>query len=252
MTSLQEKVVLKDVTKSFRQTEGDTLKVLDGVTFSAKDNEICCLVGTSGCGKSTILNIIAGLIPPDLGEVHIRMSSDRQNSRIGYVFQRPRLLNWRTVRQNLMFALRARKVPREEWQDHVDSYLQLVGLEQFSNEYPLYLSGGMQQRLSIARALITRPAVLLMDEPFSNLDELTARGLRQELLRIWEKEKTTIIFVTHNAHEAVYLAHRVLVCAPRPTRIMTEADVDIPFQRDFEDPRLFRLQKDIIRLLGLS
>ncbi|MBI2369685.1 MAG: ABC transporter ATP-binding protein [Deltaproteobacteria bacterium] len=247
------KIQIANLTKSFSRQDGSTLRVLDGVTFHAEENEFCCLLGVSGCGKSTVLNILAGLVPPDAGEIRLDgQGLDTHRTRVGYVFQRPRLLNWRTIRQNMEFALKAHGVPHGEWGARVDHYIQLVGLQQFDREFPLALSGGMQQRVAIARALVIDPDVLLMDEPFSNLDELTARGLRRELLRIWREERKTVLFVTHNALEAVYLADRIVLFTNRPARVMRELVVDVPRERELEDPRLIKLQKEIVAALGLQ
>ncbi|MBI3076892.1 MAG: ABC transporter ATP-binding protein [Deltaproteobacteria bacterium] len=234
------KIQIANLTKSFSRQDGSTLRVLDGVTFHAEENEFCCLLGVSGCGKSTVLNILAGLVPPDAGEIRLDgQGLDTHRTRGGYVFHRP-------------FALKAHGVPHGEWGARVDHYIQLVGLQQFDREFPLALSGGMQQRVAIARALVIDPDVLLMDEPFSNLDELTARGLRRELLRIWREERKTVLFVTHNALEAVYLADRIVLFTNRPARVMRELVVDVPRERELEDPRLIKLQKEIVAALGLQ
>ncbi|MBI4254552.1 MAG: ABC transporter ATP-binding protein, partial [Candidatus Rokubacteria bacterium] len=195
------------VRKEFLLKDGVRLPVLAGLTFTVPSQGFAALVGPSGCGKSTILNILAGLLESDAGEIRIdgqRLS--RRTHRIGYVFQKPRLLNWRTVLQNVEFGLRADGVPAAERAERARHVLGLVGLDGFAGEYPLSLSGGMQQRVAIARALVIEPQVLLMDEPFSHLDELTARGQRQELLRFRDKINATVVFVTHNALEAVYLS----------------------------------------------
>lgn len=224
------------------------MPVLEDLGLSIPGGEFVCLVGPSGCGKSTILHTIAGIVPKDAGEILID-GRDHLQARIGYVFQEPRLLNWRTAADNVAFAAIAAETPTDEVRGLVRRYLELVGLGDFANAYPLTLSGGMQQRVAIARALAIRPHVLLMDEPFSSLDELTARKMRTELLRLWDEERHTIVFVTHNALEAVYLADRIYVLSPRPARVVREVAVDIARPRDFEDPMVLKLQREIVATL---
>lgn len=234
--------------KAFRREDGRSMPVLEDLGLSIRGGEFVCLVGPSGCGKSTILHTIAGIVPKDAGEILVD-GRDHLRARIGYVFQEPRLLNWRTAVDNVAFAAVAAGTPAGEVGGIVRRYLELVGLLDFAAAYPLTLSGGMQQRVAIARALVIRPQVLLMDEPFSSLDELTARKMRGELLRLWEEERHTIVFVTHNALEAVYLADRIYVLSARPARIVREVDVKIPRPRDFEDPMVLKLQREIVATL---
>jgi len=240
-------VIFEDVAKAFRRQDGAPLPVLEDIRLTAGQGEFCCLVGPSGCGKSTLLNIAAGLVAPDRGR--IRFAGGRGAPRIGYVFQRGRLLNWRTARGNLAFALEAAGVPRDAWPARIDHHLRLVGLEQFADEYPLALSGGMQQRVAIARALCIEPEVLLMDEPFSHLDELTARTLRREVTRIWRETKVTILFVTHNAMEAAYLADRIHLLTARPARITRSLAVELPRDREMEDPKVVAVAREVVRAL---
>ena len=242
-----------DVSKGFRRGDGRPLPVLDHVTFRVEPRGFACLVGPSGCGKSTILNLLAGLVPQDSGVIKVGGGAlDRRSHRIGYVFERPRLLNWRTVRQNVEFALAADGVPVDEWRVRVYDVLALVGLEQFADEYPLTLSDGMQQRVAIARALAIAPDVLLMDEPFSHLDELTARAQRRELRRILDHIEATVVFVTGNALEAAYLADRVYVLSARPTRIATEFTIEAPRTREIDDPYVIDTQRTILKALGVE
>lgn len=234
--------------KSYPMPDGSALKVLDDFSFDVEDGEFICILGPSGCGKSTTLDILAGLTTEDGGEVRIG-DGGRDITAYGYVFQRPRLLDWRTVRDNLEFALSAAGTPRQEWDRRVDHYLEMVGLHDFADTFPLQLSGGMQQRTSIARAFVIEPGVLLMDEPFSALDELTARKLRSQLTRLWQQEGRTIIFVTHNALEAAFLADRIYVTSPRPASLVGSLTVDVPRPRRPDDPRLIELQHEIIQML---
>jgi NitT/TauT family transport system ATP-binding protein len=244
-------IALRGIHKDFLRQDGVRLPVLRDVSLTVAGEEFCCLVGTSGSGKSTILNIVAGLTAPDAGEVLVDdRLLDASRLRIGYVFQTPRLLNWKTVGENVAFAVRAGGAPVEEARARARQYLKLVGLEQCIDEFPLALSGGMQQRVSIARALAIEPDLLLMDEPFSHLDELTARTMRAELLRIWERARKPVIFVTHNALEAVYLADRVLVLSGRPASIRECIPVGLARSRTMEDPRLAELQRVVLETLG--
>ncbi len=220
--------------------------MLRDLDIHAEDGELICLLGPSGCGKSTTLHVLAGLVEPDSGSIDVDGGRWRDFV-YGYMFQRPRLLNWRTARENVYFALEGRGIQREEWRERADRYLALVGLDTFADEYPLQLSGGMQQRVALARALAIEPDVLLMDEPFSGLDELTARTMRAELLRIWERERRTVFFVTHNALEAAYLADRVYVLSPRPATVVDEVRVSLPRPRDVDDPVVHELSRAILR-----
>lgn len=245
-------VRLRGIHKQFLRQDGERLEVLRDVTLAVEAKEFCSLVGPSGCGKSTILNIVAGLILPDAGEVLIDGAPlDQRRVRIGYVFQKPRLLNWRSVWGNVAFALRAAGVREGDARERARHSLELVGLAQFLDEFPLSLSGGMQQRVAIARALAIEPDLLLMDEPFSHLDELTARTLRAELLRLWQQVRKPVLFVTHNALEAVYLADRVLVLSDRPATILKDIPVPLSRDREMEDARLVEFQRVILETLGV-
>ncbi len=242
-------VRIRALTKAFPRRDGRLLPVLENLTIDAEDRQFVCLLGPSGSGKSTTLNILAGLTDPDSGLITVDDGPDYRKVTYGYVFQRPRLLNWKTVSGNLYFVLSASRLPRNEWDDRVRRYIRLVGLDQFADEYPMHLSGGMQQRVAIARALVIEPDVLLMDEPFSNLDELTARRMRVELLKIWHQERRTILFVTHNPLEAVYLADKVYVFSRRPATVVSAVAVDMPRPRDIDDPALVPIQKRILHTL---
>ena len=234
------------VGKRFVRADGAPLEVPQDISFAVEPGAFVALVGPSGCVKSTILNLLAGLIEPDAGAILVGgQPFSRHRHRVSYVFQKPRLLNWRTVRQNVEFALRADGVPRSDWDRRAQAVLALVGLEQFADEYPLTLSGGMQQRVAIARALAIEPQYLL-------IDEITARAQRRELLRFREKISATVIFVTHNALEAVYLADRVYVLSARPARIVAELPVEVSGQREMDDPALAAQQRAVLRALGVE
>ena len=242
-------VQISNLHKTFYRKSGEPLQVLENLFIEALDREFICLLGPSGCGKSTSLHILAGLVEPDSGEITIDGSANYRDASYGYVFQRPRLLNWKTVADNILFALQSYGIPRDQHRARIDRYLSMVGLSAFADEYPLTLSGGMQQRVAIARALAIEPDILLMDEPFSGLDELTARSMRIELLKLWNQDRKTVLFVTHNALEAVFLADRIYLLTPRPARVFKMVEVSVPRPRDIEDERLLRLHKEIIKSL---
>ncbi|MGH3343192.1 MAG: ABC transporter ATP-binding protein [Carbonactinosporaceae bacterium] len=243
------RIDIQRLNKSHVRRGGGLLPVLEDLTLDVADGEFVCLVGPSGCGKSTTLDILAGLTQPDSGDVLVDGQPGTKGALFGYVFQHPRLLNWRTVTQNIEFGLAAQGVPKQEWQTRIHRYLEMVRLTDFADAYPLTLSGGMQQRTAIARALAIDPDVLLMDEPFSSLDELTARRLRVELIAIWEQAKKTVVFVTHNALEAAYLADRIYVVSARPARLVATLPVQVPRPRRPDDPELIRLQQQVVQVL---
>ncbi|HWK64035.1 MAG TPA: ABC transporter ATP-binding protein [Rhizobiaceae bacterium] len=249
-------ISLTDIHKQFPGRGGKGgWKALDGVSFEVATGEIVGLLGPSGCGKSTLLNIVAGLDDHYEGAFTIQGKSFSQQIgmgfRIAYVFQEARLMPWRTLRRNIEFVLEAASFPRTEWAGRIDKVLGLVELTKFADFYPLQLSGGMQQRASIARAFAIEPDILLMDEPFSALDELTARRLRQSLLNIWAAFRTTILFVSHNAFESTFLGDRVLVMSQGPGgKIKEEIDLrHIARPRDYEDTELFEQSKRVVESL---
>ncbi|GAA2105513.1 ABC transporter ATP-binding protein [Actinomadura alba] len=244
-------LLIDDVKKEF-QREGDTpLRVIDGLTVHVENGALLSILGPSGCGKSTLLNIINGLDDVTSGRIVINGTEigvkSRSAVKIGVIFQEPRLLNWRTVRDNVRLPLDEMKIPRAEANERVDRYLDLVGLAEFGDYYPLRLSGGMRQRVSLARGLAIEPDLLLADEPFSALDEITARKLRLELVRIWQATGRTIVFVTHNIREAVFLSTRMLVVTARPCTTHLDLPIDIPHPRLPEDDRLFEIEKQVTR-----
>ena len=202
-------------------TAAGPLRALEGISFSVKEGEFTTLVGPSGCGKSTLLRIIAGFIHPTEGEMLVQGEpiTGPHHTR-GVVFQQANLYPWLSARSNVEFGLKARDVPKAEREATSKAMLELVGLWEVRDRFPYELSGGMQQRISIARSLANRPAILLMDEPFSALDEFTRRQLQDELKAIWRKSKQTVVFITHNVAEAIYLSTTVLVMASGPGRIV--------------------------------
>jgi NitT/TauT family transport system ATP-binding protein len=245
-------IEIRDLHKTYIKRDGTPLPVLRNLSLDVKDGEFVCLLGPSGCGKSTTLDILAGLTRKDAGEVLVNGTADTNAAVFGYVFQRPRLLNWRTVRQNLAFALSAHRIPRSEWEERISRYLTMAGLEDFADAFPLTLSGGMQQRVALVRALVIEPDVLLMDEPFSSLDELTARRLRAELLTLWRRTEKTVLFVTHNALEAAFLSDRIYIVSNRPASLVDTVAVEVPRPRKQDDPRLIEVQKRVISVLEES
>lgn len=227
---------------------------LEDVNLSVAAGEFVCILGPSGCGKSTLLNIISRLAVPSHGTVSVGGEVivgdhgvvDKGTTAIGYVFQDARLLPWRTVRQNIDLVLKAADVPSEEWESRVDRYLRLCDIAQFADSWPGNLSGGQRQRAAIARALAIEPSLVLMDEPFSTLDEVTARFLRGELLEIWARTGRTIVFITHSIREAVFLADRIAVMSAGPGTVIDDITVPVPRPRRYEDPALTELEGEIV------
>jgi NitT/TauT family transport system ATP-binding protein len=227
---------------------------LDGVSLTIDDGEFVCLLGPSGCGKSTLLNILAGFEPATAGTV---MFGDEFITRAGrdrvMFFQDAgsALLPWLTTEENIRFALRVRKIPKADWPAIIDKYLRMVGLDTHRTKFPSELSGGMQQRLQIARALAVEPKVLLMDEPFAALDALTRRRMHTVLLDIWHRIGKTIVFVTHDIAEAILLADRIAVMSIGPRSIITKLiRIDLPRPRDLTNPKVAQLFNDIEALLA--
>jgi NitT/TauT family transport system ATP-binding protein len=242
-------VRVREARKFFPREDGSPMLVLDRVSFDTQEYGITCLLGPSGCGKSTLLNAIAGLERLDDGAAEVVADGVQGKKRpeLGYVFQDPRLLNWKRVEDNLIFALKGMGVERSEWRERVSRYLDLVGLAEFRRQYPLYLSGGMRQRVGLARALAVEPEVLLMDEPFSKLDQLTARRLREDTLAICARLKQTALMVTHDVEEAAYMGDRVVILSARPARVVAVASHPVPAAgRDVDDPSFIRFKKMLL------
>lgn len=228
-------ISIRRVGKRYKTIQGGTIEALSGIDLEIQRGEFIALLGPSGCGKSTLLRVIAGLIQHSSGDVMLHGQPVREPSeKVGMVFQTPLLLPWRTVMKNALLAADLRKAPREECLQRVRHYLRVVGLEGFENRYPSELSGGMQQRASILRALVHDPEVLLMDEPFAALDAMTREHMQKELQGLWAESRKTIIFVTHSIPEAVFLADRVIVLAPRPGRVLDSVSIDLPRPRTLD------------------
>ena len=234
----------------FPGRDGGRLPVLDDISFAVAPGEFVSLLGPSGCGKSTLLNIAAGLLAPDagvmfVGDLAIRAGSNVQPPRVGYVFQSPRLLNWLTVAENVTLVLEAAGTPRNEWNEIIDRYLGMVGLLEFKHRHPLELSGGMQHRVALVRALAIEPQIILMDEPLGALDAITAHRVRHDLVRLWQASGATVLYVTHNIAEAVQLSDRILLLYDRPTKVYREVSVGLARPRVTTDPRLLALEASI-------
>jgi NitT/TauT family transport system ATP-binding protein len=243
-------LTLEGVTKTFRDNE-ETCPALAGISFDVAVREIVCIMGPSGCGKSTLLRIIGDLDRADAGTINQASVDKDGKPSTAMVFQDHALFPWLTVYENIVYGLRlaVQKLPEEEIGKRADSLLELTHLDAFARSYPHQLSGGMKQRASVARALAIKPAVLLMDEPFSALDPFTRRELEDEVLRIRHDLKTTILMVTHNPEEAVYLADRIVILSGRPAVVSDILQIDLPGPRDPADPKFIRIREQVTRMI---
>jgi NitT/TauT family transport system ATP-binding protein len=245
-------VSIRDVSMRFPgKHAGEQIEVLDNVSAEVADGEFVCLVGPSGCGKSTLLNIVAGFIKTTSGDVIVEGEAVHgPDPRRIFVFQENGVFPWLNVRENIGFGLQRRS--RTERDRIIARYLDMVGLAGFENAYPHELSGGMRQRVEIARALAANPDIIYMDEPFGALDFLTRLKMRADLVRIWQSEKKTILFVTHDIEEAVQLADRVLVMSPRPGTVKEVVDIDLPRPRHLDSSGYLEKRDRIFRVMGMS
>lgn len=240
------------VKKSFLTLDGETVNALNGVDIELEKGSFICLIGPSGCGKSTMLRLLAGLDTPTEGSIYIddkkvtKPDCDR-----GLVFQDPNLFPWLNIYDNIAFGLKVRKLYKERKKD-VAEFMELVGLKGFEKSYPHQLSGGMCQRASLARALIGHPQALLLDEPLGALDAFTRMNMQDELLRIKKEKEMTMIMVTHDVDEAVYLADKIVVMTPRPAKIEQVIDVKLSQPRDRNNPEFIRLRSEILRILDFA
>ncbi|HET8774351.1 MAG TPA: ABC transporter ATP-binding protein [Thermoanaerobaculia bacterium] len=240
------KVAFRSIGMSF-----GSIRVLEDINLSVSAGEFLCILGPSGCGKSTLLNIAGGFVKQTGGEVTIDGEPvTGPDPRRIFVFQERGVFPWLTVEQNIGFGLF--RQGEAEKRERIAHYIQLVGLKGFEKSYPRELSGGMKQRLEVARALAVNPDVLYLDEPFGALDSITRLQMRRELLRIWHAERKTILFVTHDIEESVQLADRVVVLSARPGRVRRIVDIDIPHPRDLSDPRYIALRDEIFGEIGLA
>jgi NitT/TauT family transport system ATP-binding protein len=225
------RVIVDGVSKTYVDGTGQPVHALDGIDLSVESEEFAAVLGPSGCGKSTLLNLIAGLLTPSAGAIWLDGVLAPGRATTAMVFQEFALFPWRTVQGNVEFGLEEMHVSAAERTRRARAFIDLTGLAGFEARYPHQLSGGMRQRVGIARALSVEPAVLLMDEPFSALDAQTRQLMQEELLTIWERTRQTIVYVTHNIHEAVYMADRVIVLSRRPGRVLAEVKVELPRPR---------------------
>lgn len=235
------------------EIDGENLKVLDDINLDVKPGEFISIVGTSGCGKSTLLKLIVGLDKSTNGKIHVgERFVSRPSVDCGMVFQEARLYPWLTVEKNIEFGI-SKKMAKEEKEKRIAEHIDLVGLTGFEKAYPTQLSGGMQQRASIARALIGNPKVLLLDEPFGALDAFTRINMQNEVLRIWEHEKRTMILVTHDIDEAIFLSDRIVILSERPGRVKEIIPVNLSRPRDRSNNQFLEIRKKImISFLGNS
>ncbi len=236
MTALPVAIDIRDLSLTF-ETADAPVTALSQVDLQVRSGEFVSLIGPSGCGKTTLLRVMADLARPTAGTITINGTSPaeaRLARAYGYVFQSPALYAWRTVKRNLTLPLEIMGVPGAERELRAAQYLSMVGLRDFAGKFPWQLSGGMQQRVSIARALSFEPRLLLMDEPFGALDEITRDHLNEQLLRLWEQTQKTVIFVTHSIPEAVFLSNRIVVMSPRPGRILTVIESNLPSDRTLD------------------
>jgi ABC-type nitrate/sulfonate/bicarbonate transport system ATPase subunit len=243
------KIALRNVRKTFDK-DGQELEVISDLSFEVGDGEFVAIVGPSGCGKTTLMNIVAGFLAPDSGAILVDGQPRLKPNRKGVMItQQGSVFPWLTVRQNLLFGLPDDLPEREAL---AQEYAALVGLKGFENNYPHELSGGMLKRCEIARALVVKPEILYMDEPFSALDALMSLRMQNELLRILAKERHTVLLITHDVEEAIHLADRILVLSPRPARIQASFDVSLPHPRRVSSPEAQALRVAILRELGVA
>jgi NitT/TauT family transport system ATP-binding protein len=238
-------ISINSLSKVFNQGKDNRVYALENINLEVQSGEFVSLLGPSGCGKSTLLRIIGDLTSPSSGTVLVNgkpAAQARRDRDYGMAFQQATLYEWRSVSKNVQLPLEIMGYSKEKRETRANEMLKMVQLEDFGKHYPWQLSGGMQQRVAIARALSFSPSILLMDEPFGALDEMTRERMQLELLRIWSQTKTTVVFVTHSIPEAVFLSNRVVVMSPRPGRISGIVEIDMPQPRNFEtreSPRFF-------------
>jgi NitT/TauT family transport system ATP-binding protein len=245
------KIAVRGLWMTFQRKGEPAVQVLEDINLDVRDGEFVCLVGPSGCGKSTLLNIAGGFFPATRGEILVDGTPVvAPDPRRIFIFQENAVFPWLTVEENVGFGVK--RETAAERRDLISHYIEMVGLTGFGRSYPRELSGGMRQRVEIARALAAEPDVLFMDEPFGALDYLTRLRLRLELIQIWQHEKRTVLFVTHDVEEAVQLADRVVVLGRRPSRIRAIVPVDVPRLRDLDDPSCRRLRDEIFAVMGLD
>lgn len=237
---------IKDLNKSY-VVDNKKMKILNNINFSIKEGEFVSIIGHSGCGKSTLLRIIAGLVDYNVGSVTLNGLEIREINQngtdVGMVFQDHRLLPWLTIKENIKFGLYG--ISKSEEEQLIMDHIELVGLKGFENAYPKQLSGGMAQRAAIARALVRKPKVLLLDEPFGALDAITRMQMQNEILKIWNKEKTTMLLVTHDIDEAIYLSDKILIMSSRPAGVKMELGIELPRPRNRNSNEFAKIRQEI-------
>ncbi len=243
--SKKNKVEVRNLTKGF----GDLL-VLNDVSFDVEDGEFLCIVGPTGCGKTTFLNSLTKIYEPDKGTIKVDGADiDPSVQNLAYIFQEYSTMEWLNVQQNIEFGLRVKKLSEDVIKQRVDKVIGIVGLEKYRNYYPSQISASMLQRVVIARAFATEPDLLLMDEPYGQLDLTLKYKLEDELIKMWQEIKTTVLFITHNIEEAVYLSNRIIVLTNKPTQIKTEIINDLPRPRNVSSPEFVKLRDQVTELI---
>lgn len=239
------KVKVEHLTKKF----GDLL-VLDDMSFNVNDGDLMCVVGPTGCGKTTFLNSLTKIYDITAGQILLDGEMvDPKKQNIAYIFQGDSTMPWLTVEENVSFGLNIKKVPEQRKKEQVEKYLDIVGLTKFRNYYPKQLSASMLQRVSIARAFATEPELLLMDEPYGQLDIELRFKLEDELVKLWQMTKTTVLFITHNIEEAVYLGNKIMILTNKPTTVKKTITNELPRPRDIADPEFVRLRNEVTELI---
>ncbi|HEU6438056.1 MAG TPA: ABC transporter ATP-binding protein [Nitratidesulfovibrio sp.] len=239
------KIEVCNLTKRFGE-----LLVLNDISFSVAEGEFVAIVGPTGCGKTTFLNTLSCLLPASSGQILIDGTpANPKRHNISYVFQEPTCLPWRTVRENVAYGMEVKGRPQKEIDERLDHILEMVGLTQCADLYPNQISASMQQRIAVSRAFAVDPDLLLMDEPYGQLDVKLRFYLEDELVNLWRKLQSTVLFITHNIEEAVYVSERILVLSNKPTRIKAEVKVDLPRPRDFMDPEFVRIREHVTELI---
>jgi sulfonate transport system ATP-binding protein len=245
------KLGIQDLNQSFPRDDGTRLQVLEKLSLEVQDKEFVCILGSSGCGKTTLLRLIAGLDTAESGRIILDGEEIKGTSpKVGMVFQEYSLFPWRNVVDNIAFGLEMKGIAKEERYRIAGHYLELVNLTQFRDSFPSELSGGMRQRVAVARALALDPVLLLMDEPFGALDAQTRNLLQKELLDIWEATKKTVVFITHSVDEAVYMSDRIIVLTPRPGRVCQIFPIGLKRPRDRTGVEFARVRRDVLDLMS--
>lgn len=246
MCTVKKAILLESVSKKY-EVGSSSIEVIKDLTFDVNENEFVCIVGPSGCGKTTLLRIVSGLEPPSSGRVLVfDTPPDPRRQKFGVIFQEDSLLPWRTVLGNVKFGLELQGYKETEHDKIARTYIELVGLQGFENYYPHQISGGMKKRVAIARALAINPDLILMDEPFADLDAQTRSLMQRELLNVWSKLNKTVLFITHNVEEAVFLAQRVFVLTKRPSKVKQIINIDLPYPRARLSPPFISYRERIL------